>query len=189
MNKDRMACRPQTTEYYDLELLKKDQLPIDSWIRQVREAQKEELYPHRQENRVLPGLYDITPYLVDRLEKEGKRHIQKLKGNGYLYTLAENSLHLHNVPHFDYKSFPLIVGREGVLERITKMAKQEHKKILTLNFDATCLYLLYFYALLVNPKLNWITMDYLASGNRYHQWGTQLNGKFVMRAKMTFETT
>lgn len=178
-NKD-MSCKSKQEEFYDLKLLGKAKLPIDTLIQKVLSKRTYEIGKLRTENVIWKKMYNVTPEFIDAFSREGKQHINEIKKNvstyGYLYFVAEHSSQWHNAPHFDYKQFPLMKNRECVLSRIKKMAQSLTKEN-TNDFDATCLHLLYFYALLVNPSLNWITVDYLANGNRYHQFGTRLRGK------------
>lgn len=175
-----MSCKPKVEEYYDLKLLSLARIPIDTLIRSVSSRKLGELNRIRSPSRIWDRFYDVTPLVIDIFAKEGYDHINDIRKDlsiyGYLYFVAQNNGQWYNAAHFDYQQFPLMQNRECVLRRIRKMA-QETSKPNTSEFDATCLYLLYFYALLVNPLSNWITIDYLANGNRYHQFGTRLKGK------------
>lgn len=173
-----MSCKRK--EYYDLKLLSLAKLPIDTLVRSVSSKHLFEIGQMRSPSRLYEMFYDVTPRLIDTLSKEGEEHIKQIKENvnlyGYLYFIAEHNGEWYTAAHFDYQQFPLMKDRESVLRRIRKMAEKISKPNTT-EFDATCLYLLYFYALLVNPLSNWITIDYLANGNRYHQYGTRLKGE------------
>lgn len=173
-----MTCKLE--EYYDLKLLSLAELPIDTLIRSVSLRHVSEISRLRSPSRLWDGFYDVTPQLIDTLELEGRDHVKRVRENasvyGYLYFVAEHNGEWYTAAYFDYQQFPLMKDRESVLRRIRKMAETVSKPDTT-EFDATCLYLLYFYALLVNPLSNWITIDYLANGNRYHQYGTRLKGE------------
>lgn len=175
-----MSCRPQNQEYYDLKLLSLAHMPIDTLIRSVSSRNLSKLSRLRSPSRIWDTFYDVTPSVVDAFTQEGYDHISAIKRDssiyGYLYFVAEHNGQWYNAAQFDYQQFPLMRNRDCVLHRIRKVA-QSLSKPNTSEFDATCLYLLYFYALLVNPLSNWITIDYLANGNRYHQFGTRLKGK------------
>ena len=161
-----MSCK----EYYDLKLLESSRLPIDDLIQ--TKASRNLI----SESRIWKKMYDVTPDLIDAYEREGKEHIHQIREEGYLYFIAKHSNQWFNAPHFDYAQFPLMSHREGVLQRIKKIARSFAKEH-TVEYDATCLYLLYFFALIINPTLNWTTIDYLSNGNRYHPYGTRLKGK------------
>lgn len=175
-----MTCQLKRDDFYDLKLLQEAKLPIDALIQKQASKNAYDLSQLRTESRIWKKMYDVTPELVDAFGNEGLNHLKAIrekKGTyDYLYFVAENSDQWYNAPHFEYQQFPLLKRRECVLSRVKKLAHKVAKEN-TNEFDATCLYLLYFYALLVNPSLNWITIDYLANGNRYHQFGTRLKGK------------
>lgn len=175
-----MSCQPKIEEYYDLKLLSLAHTPIDTLIRSVASKKLGELSRIRTPSRIWDKFYDVTPAVVDTFQGEGYDHIRHIRENlsvyGYLYFVAEHNGEWFNAAQFDYQQFPLMQNRECVLNRIRSIARKTSKSN-TSEFDATCLYLLYFYALLVNPLSNWITMDYLANGNCYHQFGTRLKGK------------
>lgn len=167
-------------DYYDLNLLSVANLPIDCLINQVVLKNLNEIGKTRTQSRIWNMFYDVTPRLVETFKREANDHIKTIKENvnvyGYFYFLTENKNFWYNTPHFDYEQFPLMVKKDCVLHSIRNIAEKFATRH-TIEFDATCLYLLYFYALLANPHTNWITVDYLANGNRYHQFGTRLKGK------------
>lgn len=165
-------------DYYDLNLLSCANLPIDSLIQQVVSKNLNEIGKMRSPSRTYDMFYDVTPELVDNFKREAIEHIKTIRDNpslyGYLYFVVENQHYWYNAPHFNCNQFPF-AGR-CVMNKICNMAKTLSKSH-NLDYDATCLYLLYFYGLLANPHTNWITMDYLSNGNRYHKVGTRLQGK------------
>lgn len=182
-----MSCGVE--EFYDLKLLKAGAQPIDEIIRKVASLNFPKIANLRTPSRIWKTLYDVTPGLVDTFGKEGENHLRQIQAKidtyGYLYFVAEHGREWYTAPHFDYWNFPLMSRRECVLNRIKKMALGVIPER-TSKFDAACLYLLYFYALLANPSLNWITIDYISNGNRYHQHGTRLTGKMKTTIKKTY---
>lgn len=178
-----MTCKLKPELLYDLELLGLGKLPLDTLARSVSSHKALGL---RSESRIWKGMYDVTPELVDAYASEGKDHLKQIRDSlsvyGYLYFVADHSREWYTAPHFDYAHFPLMKSRDCVLSRIRKMAEEQTRPN-TNKFDATCLYLLYFFALMANPSLNWITIDYLANGNRYHQYGTRLKGRMKIVTK------
>lgn len=167
-------------EFYDYTVLSKGKLAIDALIQKPNDLRKVSMF--RSESRIWKGLFDVTPEIVDAFAQEAREHLRQIRANpsvyGYLYFVADHSAEWHTAPHFDYLHFPLMKNRKCVLDRIRKMAEETSR-----NVDATCLYLLYFYALIVNPSLNWITVDYLSNGNRYHPFGTRLKGQMKVITK------
>lgn len=177
-----MSCKLQKkkfSDYYDLNLLRVANLPIDCLIDQVTSKNLSEIGKTREQSGLWSLFYDVTPRIVQVFEREAMEHINTILKDvslyGYLYFVADNKNHWYNAPLFDYEQFPLMSKRDCVMNKIRKMAEKFFKNG-TMNFHATCLYLLYFYALLVNPHINWIIVDYIANGNRYHQFGTRLTG-------------
>ena len=174
-----MPCK----EYYDLKLLESSRLPIDELSKTI--ASKHLM----QESRLWRKINVVTPALVDTYKRDGKEYIKKILEKpdeyGYLYFVSKYNSQWYNAPHFDYVQFPLMKDRECVLQQVKKMALSFAKEN-SIEFDATCLYLLYFFTLLVNPTLNWTTIDYLANGNRYHPYGTRLKGKMKITEKRTW---
>lgn len=166
-------------EVYDLKVLENATHNLDRLVSYVVQDNKRRLKNHMgSESRVLKGFYDVTPQLVNDFKNEANGHIKHLQSRtttyGFLYLMADEKDPWTNAVHFDYENFPLMRDKASVLGTIRKMAMQFSPPN-TNHFDATCLYLLYFYALLVNPNRNWITMDYISNGNRYHQYGTRLD--------------
>lgn len=173
------SCKWKGGEFYDLKLLSLAQLPIDTLMKKTVDPRKVAMY--RTASTIWQGLYDVTPEIVHVFRKDAEDYVSRIRSKssvyGYLYFVANHSAEWHTAPHFDYLNFPLMNGRTCVLGRMKEMAVGLGSKPNTSEYDATCLYLLYFFALLVNPSLNWITIDYLANGNRYHQFGTRLKGQ------------
>ncbi|GIY10401.1 uncharacterized protein CDAR_596511 [Caerostris darwini] len=132
----------------------------------------------RVPSKVWPLFYDVTPELVCAFEKEAYAHIKHVLDNtiefGFLYMMAGYSQYYINAVYFDVDAFQLARARCKVIKEVKKQASR-FKAEGTNGFNATCLYLLYFYTLLANPHANWIMIDYLTGGNRYHQYGTRLD--------------
>lgn len=175
----KMSC---SLKLYDIDLLSKANLPIDRLCKHVTSFNISTIRQLTTKSRIWKDFYDITPELVSAFEAQAYAHVKYLKENksqyGYLYFIAENNKDWFNTAHFEYEQFPLMVNRPKVLNAIRRIA-QRISPSETIEFDATCLYLLYFYGLLANPHSNWITMDYLTNGNKHHQYGTRLKGKMI----------
>lgn len=180
-----MACE----KHYDLNLLIKSELPIDRLIRFVSSKNRHLLKMYQIPNRIWDMFYDIAPELIKAFSRDAHAHIQHIKENheknitpkySYLFLLAEKNSELFNSVNLDYEHFPLMLQSEFALKEIRTIA-QKYSKPHTNEFDATCLYLIYFYALLINPDYNWTVMDYISNGNKYHQFGTKLGWKIETR--------
>ncbi len=167
----------QVEMYYDLELLKKAILPIDGLIQNATQNLSFDYY---LKPSIQYGMFNaVTPELVKDFRDQAEAHIMTILEDhktdtpqySYLYLLVDQRSKLYNAPYFEYTKFPLV--RDDVFKEIRKIAKKYSKNNIS-HFEATCIYLLYFYALLVNRDSNWITIDYLSRGNKYHQHGTRL---------------
>lgn len=182
------ACKLKKKPFYDMALLSVAKLPIDGLMERAKDARKVTMF--RKESSIWKGLYDIDPDTVTAFADEARAYLKRVRAEksayGYLYFVAEHSADWHTVPHFDYLQFPLMQSRACTLNRVKELAQEFEPKKTSLEFDATCLYLLYFFALRVNPSLNWIMVDYLANGNRYHQFGTRLKGRMKVVTKKTW---
>lgn len=156
--------------HFDLRVLKQHDLNIDRLIQYVY-MQNLHLKKFFVKSHMYPEFNDITVQLVREFQKSAESHIKHVLLNssdyGYLYKLIDEPQ--FNEVEFNYKYFPLISGRQQALTEIEKIADRFFEKG-TIKFEATCLYLLYFFALLVNPHANWIMMDYLNFGNKFHQY-------------------
>ncbi|MDI4567826.1 MAG: hypothetical protein E7Y34_01955 [Mycoplasma sp.] len=156
-------------EYYDISVLKTIQLPIDRLIRFVI-GQNPQLENYQATYRFLNLFFEITPRLVRDFQSQAVAHIRHVLDNmsqyGHLYLLIDQQP-LFNALEWNDEEF--ILSNEEVLDPIRKMASQFFPKD-SAHYHITCIYLLYFYALLANPKYTWITMDYLMHGNKYHQY-------------------
>lgn len=151
-------------EYFDLKFLSMSKRKVDNLIEETR-FKFPNLKNYYKRNHALKQFNDITLQLVEDFESYAKTYIQFLITNkndyGILYLLAQNKL--FNLLYIEYITFPLIdlKNKKVIIEKIEKIAQ---------NNKISCLELLYFFALLVNPNYNWITMDYIANGNKNHQY-------------------
>lgn len=176
-----MSCHKEDN-FYDIELLNKANLPIDRLIQYISSGNMHRIRLLVNPNPIWKNFSNVTLNLVQTFENQAYAHVKHVKENisqyGYLYFISENNSEWFNAAHFEYEQFPLMTEKGKVLCAIRKIA-QRLSTPGTHEFDATCLYLLYFYGLLANPHSNWITMDYLTNGNKHHQYGLKLEGKLI----------
>lgn len=158
------------SDYYDLKVLQKCYMSIDSLIDYIV-LQNPSLRKYAHPNYIYPNFNNVTAKLILDFERLGEMHITHVLNNlrdyGFLYNLIDDSQ--FNAVEYDYKHFPFVSDRYAVLREIERIAEKFFQKH-TLKFDATCLYLLYFFALLINNDANWIIMDYINNGNKYHKY-------------------
>lgn len=158
--------------YYDLDILKKATRPIDKLISSFIHNHHN-LNKYYSKNSALKQFNNITLQLVLDFKIGAKNHIETLMNNslqyGTLYYMTKKVL--FNMLYIDCSSFPLIVQEEKdcIMKEIQTLALKYFKRG-TLFYDITCLELLYFFALLVNPTFNWITIDYISKCNKMHQY-------------------
>lgn len=173
---------------YEIDLLQKVPLKIDRLIEYVARENTYVLQRMSVPSQTIKGFYNVTPDLIDKFKREANSHVkqvlEKPEEYGLLYDIADQNSKWVNSVYFDYENFPLMQDKYTVLKKIRTMA-QRFSQPNTHHFDATCLYYLYFYALLVNPQANWVLMEHLATGNRYHQYGTYLNVRPVVHRWIT----
>lgn len=162
-------------EFYDLRVLKRVVHPIDRLVQyQIREHARS-LNSYKVPSTALKDFHDVTPRLVADFRRQAYAFVRHVRDNpeeyGMFYILAKDKCQWTNVVFFDYENVSLLRDKTRILSQVRMIASQLAKPD-TNEFDATCLYLLYFYILLVNPHCNWVTVDYLMHGNRYHQYLT-----------------
>lgn len=163
---------PDNRIFYDLEVLKNSNRPIDKLFDFIITHNKN-LPKYYKKNLAFKEFNNVTLQLVLDFSVLAKSHISELINNslqyGTLYSLAK--LTKFNNMYIDYTIFPLIdqEKRDDIMKEIKNIALKYYPKT-NLNFDITCLELLYFFGLLVNPTCNWITIDYLSNGNKNHQY-------------------
>lgn len=159
-------------QFYDIQLLSKATSPEDLEVRDVYSRYRYVIQNYSVPSQFWTHFNMVTPKFIEIFKPQAIRHVQSIKkNNGYFYRLVQNHRSIFYYAQFDYEAFPLIEEKTKVMTAIRDIAK-EISSVHTLEFDATCLYLLYFYGVLANPSSNWIMMDYLTHGNKYHAYGS-----------------
>lgn len=173
-----MSCRRvQPQEYYDLKELKRQNLRLDRLVDYVKMQNEFRLKKYEKKSRLLRGFNNVTEELVRDFKPDAIAHIQSIKSAlpeyGFLYNIVDDKHALSHVVYIKYDDFPLMENR-NVSRNIQAIASQFFPKD-TDHFDATCLYLLIFYALLVNRHANWITIDYVTNCNLDHHYALHVD--------------
>lgn len=173
-----MACQiSRRIENYDLKVLKRQNLPLDRIVDYV--AQKNEQKILRYKPRSLNGFNFISQELVIDFKSEAIAHIRHILNNrreyGFLYNMIDDKDPMSHTVFIKYKEFQLVESFV-VIQQIQDIAAQFFPRDSD-KFDATCLYLLIFYALLVNRHANWITIDHVTHCNRNHQYAAYITWK------------
>lgn len=172
------GCRDRKTDdYFDLETLKCVKTKMDHLIDFVRNQNDKKIQKMLIPSLMFDNFNVITSDVILEFKNEARSHIQYLLDNGKehktLYWLNDN-LNMFNKMEITYEEFMLMHDKQNILDMIERIASDFFPKH-TLKFKITCLYLIYFYALLVNKNATWILMDYLNFGNKHHQYFIRMN--------------
>lgn len=158
-----------------MEHLKELRLPVDDLVDQTyRKEDWGKIYgrphgfkPHFRLVITLPMVQD------ERVRKLARDYVSKLLQDrekfGYLYFLASKKL---VVPLNLQFSGELVIDESqfaAVRKEIEDLARGFACPYSD-TYAVTCLEILYFYTMLLNPHLNWITVDYLLRGNKSHDY-------------------
>lgn len=167
------GCKERKLEdYFDLETLKELKTKMDPLIDFVRNQNDKKIKKMLIPSSIFENFNLITPDLTSQFKNEARSHIQHLLDNGKeyktLYWINDN-IKMFNKMEINYDEFILMYDKQNTLDLIERIALEYFSKD-TLKFKITCLYLMYFYALLVNKDSTWILMDYLNFGNKHHQY-------------------
>lgn len=158
----------------DIDYLKNNKrIPTDNLIDEFR-AQLKDVQKYTKFHNIKPFQSYITLSLIYYVgEIYAQKYIMKLLNDqekyGYLYYLYYKNLKLPL--DIKFNSY-LLLDREDsgrITYEINKIAKSFYSTS-DFRYEITRLELLYFYTLLVNPFLTWITLDYLVKGNRLHSY-------------------
>lgn len=158
--------------FFDLEYLKESKSKVDKLIDEIK-FQNSNLKNYYTQNNALTMFNDVTLQLVRDYRNQAKVYINHLIANkheyGILYLLGKAKT--FNILYIEYCTFPLVhqIDKKEIMKEIETMASK-HFENDPLMHKITCLELLYFYALLVNPDYNWVIMDYISNGNKNHQY-------------------
>lgn len=158
----------------DIDYLKKSKrLPTDDLIDEFRMHLKD-VQKYTKYHSIKPFQSYVTLNLIHYVgEFYAQKYIIKLLNEqekyGYLYHLYYKNL---KIPlDIRFNSY-LILDREDsdrIIYEINKIARNFYSTN-DFRYHITRLELLYFYTLLINPYLTWITLDYLVKGNRLHSY-------------------
>ncbi|GFQ74275.1 uncharacterized protein TNCT_103221 [Trichonephila clavata] len=100
--------------------------------------------------------------------KEYIEHLLKNKEEyGYLYHLMKQNLYIQFDVKFNGELAIECARYDQVVEAIDELAREWACKN-SLMYEVTRLELLYFFILLMNPEINWATVDFLLQGTKGH---------------------
>ncbi|GFQ78262.1 SF3 helicase domain-containing protein [Trichonephila clavata] len=172
-------------EYYDLKVLKRSNHRLDRLVDFVAHTNGYKLRKFGSPSKLLPGFNNVTPELVREFKNEAYAHLRQIQTNrveyGYLFNIIDERDGISHAVYIKYEQFPLMEG--DVLPEIYAIAHKLAEPNTDM-YDATCLYLLIFLALLVNRHSNWATIDYLTNCNSEHPYAMYVN--WIPKCKKSF---
>lgn len=165
---------------FDLQQIENSYLPIDKLIHDYRISligvNKHKQFTKYNNNKIIFHSYITLPFIMEPEIKDAvRKYITDLIINkeefGYLYFLNIQKLIIPLHLNFNEE---LVVDPNTSLQikkEIHALASQFSCETAdNLFFLITQIEILYFLTILVNPHLNWITVDYILRGNKTHDY-------------------
>lgn len=158
----------------DFDTLKKNYLAIDRLI-EKEYRDKLNVCRYIKKHNFYPFTSLVTLELVRDAEvkRAAREYIYRLMSNkekyGFLYFLNTQRLIVPLNLQFNGELVIDSLDYEAIISEIENIGKDIISQSFILR-EITRIELLYFYTMLVNPHLNWITLDYLVRGNRSHDY-------------------
>ncbi|GFQ96865.1 uncharacterized protein TNCT_607691 [Trichonephila clavata] len=163
-------------EYYDLKALKRSNHRLDRLVDFVAHSNGYRLRKLGSPSKLLPGFNNVTPQLVREFKNEAYAHLKQIQTSreeyGYLFNIIDERDGISHAVYIKYEQFPLM--EENTMPEIYAIANKLAEPNTDMH-DATCLYLLIFFALLVNRHSNWAIIDYLTNCNSEHPYALYVN--------------
>lgn len=158
----------------ELTILRDRTIPKDEYINYLRNALKYEVILCKNKNNT-PFQQTINLQLIrnDKVCQAAHMYIKDLIEHDYilgtLYFL--NKQCLLNPLKLEFNAYS-VVDFEFFSEIVTEIdtMAQTYFNPSDINFECTKIELLYFFILIINPHLNWITIDFLLQGNKLHPY-------------------
>lgn len=178
----------------DLQQLQNSYLPIDKLIYEFR-LTLIGVNKHKQYTKDIPNKLPFHSYITLPLirEPEIRGSINKYITNlliredcGYLFHLSNQKLIISLHLHFNPK---LILDPENdteIINELTTLAKL-FGKCTSKIYEIALLEILYYLTILVNPHLNWITVDYILRGNQTHDYLISSKNRIIKKTWSNFE--
>ncbi|GFR15151.1 uncharacterized protein TNCT_284141 [Trichonephila clavata] len=178
-NRNSVTSRMDCMEYIQenktkmIKYLQKLWLPNDELIAHIRKNHHLDpsLFPRYTtpkpfERRITLDIVQ-NKYVVEAA-KEYIEHLLKNKEEyGYLYHLMKQNLYIQFDVKFNGELAIECARYDQVVEAIDELAREWACKN-SLMYEVTRLKLFYFFILLMNPEINWTTVDFLLQGTKGH---------------------
>lgn len=165
---------------YDLQQLENSYLRIDQLIYEFRQSLFGlNLHKHYQKynhNKIIFHSYITLPLVTNKNVREVvQKYISELivnkKEYGYLYFLNTQKLMIPLHLNFNAELVIDPINYKSIIEELHSLASLFSCPIKdNLYYEITLIEILYFLTILVNPTLNWITVDFVLRGNRTHDY-------------------
>ena len=169
--------------FHDVKELKLQNHRLDWLVDTIVESNKFALQKHRVPSCLFAGYYAVTVDLVLEFKPYAVAFMKRVQADkpeyGYLYNIIDERHPSNHAVYLTWEDFPLLKGQ--VLHELRQVARLVDTTD-TEHYDATMLYLLLFYALLINSgHSNWVTLEYLTNCNKDHQYAIHVNWKLPER--------
>lgn len=183
---------------YDLQHLANSYLPIDKLIHEFRLGligiNYHKHFTKWTSNKMVFHSYITLSFIKNpEVRKSVQSYISKLisfkKEYGYLYYLNTQKLivPLKNNLTFNPEFVFDPANYTEITEEINSLANQFGCPTTNSTFyDITLIEILYYLTILVNPHLNWITVDFVLRGNRTHDYLISSKDRIIIKTWPSF---
>lgn len=179
---------------YDLQQLENSYLPIDKLIYNFRleliGVNKHKRYSKHNPHQIPFHSYITLPFIQQpEIRNSINRYITSLmqrKDCGYLFHLNNQKLMVSLYLQFNPK---LILDPDNyteIMNELTTLAKL-FANCTTKMYEIVLLEILYFLTILINPHLNWVTVDYVLRGNETHDYLIASKNRIINKTWSNFE--
>lgn len=180
---------------YDLQQLQNSYLPIDKLIYEHRLSligvNKHKHYTKYNPNRILFHSYVTLPFVKEpEIRSSITKYITALlirEDCGYLFYLNNQKLIIPLHLHFNAK---LVLDPDKyteIMDELTTLAKMFGNSCTSKIYEIALLEILYYFTILMNPHLNWITVDYVLRGNQTHDYLISSKKRIIKKTWSNFE--
>lgn len=180
---------------YDLQQLQNSYLPIDKLIYEYRlmliGVNKHKLYTKYNPNKILFHSYITLPFIREpEIRSSINNYITALlmrEDCGYLFYLSNQKMIIPLQLNFNAK---LILDPDNyteIMNELTTLAKLFGNSCTSKIYEIAKLEILYYLTILMNPHLNWITVDFVLRGNQTHDYLISSKNRIIEKTWSNFE--
>lgn len=180
---------------YDLQRLQNSYLPIDKLIYEHRLAligiDKHKLYTKYNSNKILFHSYITLPFIREpEIRSSINKYITTLlmrEECGYLFYLNNQKLIIPLNLTFNTELVLDPDHHAEIKNELETLAKLFGNPCSSKIYAIARLEILYYLTILMNPQLNWITVDYVLRGNRIHDYLISSKNRIIKKTWSNFE--